>query len=97
MKRKLLLVSAMVMASITFGTVTTACWADDYQRKGFNFYNDTDQEVEIGVGNFFPKHFKQVIGPHSSQFVSVSSDNQEIHIYKIQDKGCKHNQASPSP
>jgi hypothetical protein len=49
---------------------------------GFFFaFNDTSNPVTIAVGNFFPTEY--VIKPHDSRTVWVSSDNQNIHIKKI--------------
>lgn len=47
----------------------------------FTAYNDTNKTVTIGVGNYFPTPYK--ISPHSSAWVSVSSNNQNIHIKDI--------------
>jgi hypothetical protein len=47
----------------------------------FKASNDTDRTVEIRVGNFFPTPY--TISPHSSRWVTVSTDNQNISISSI--------------
>lgn len=48
----------------------------------FTVYNETDYIVSIAVGNFIPTPY--TISPHNSKWVSVSTDNQDIHIKYIQ-------------
>lgn len=47
----------------------------------FIAYNDTSAFVEIKVGNFFPTPY--TISPHSSRWIFVSTDNQNIKISKV--------------
>ena len=61
---------------------TSACAVENSAMSGsFIAYNDTDHTVTIRVGNFIPTEYK--ISPHSSELIFVSTDNQNIHISKI--------------
>lgn len=71
----------VLMGLLCFWHNAFALLNDEVQNGFFYAYNDTDKEVVISVGNFFPTPY--TIGPHKSTFVHVSTDNQNIHIVSL--------------
>jgi hypothetical protein len=47
----------------------------------FKAKNSTDHTVTIRVGNFIPTSY--TLAPHSSEMITVSSDNQNIEISNV--------------
>lgn len=66
-----------ILLAIIIGTISISAYASG----GFFAKNTTNHTVTIKVGNFIPETI--VINPHSSRYVTVSTDNQNIEISNI--------------
>ncbi|HLD16745.1 MAG TPA: hypothetical protein VJB02_03420 [Coxiellaceae bacterium] len=77
----------MKIQSILIGFVLCAISASVFAKAqsaqvgDFIIYNDTNRVVTISVGNFFPTPY--TIRPHGSRYVTVSTNNQNIHIETV--------------
>lgn len=68
----------IALALIAIALSTTVLAAEKSLVDGFTFKNDSDKDITIHVGNFFPTQYK--IAKHSSKFVIVSTNNQNIRL-----------------
>lgn len=66
-----------VLLATLIGTISVSAYAAG----GFFAKNTTNHTVTIRVGNIIPETI--VISPHSSRYVTVSTNNQNIEISNI--------------
>lgn len=71
------------LASVAVPQKSLVAKNDDVSRDYFRFYNDTDRDIVIGVGNFFPGWYTHDIVSHGFHYIYVTTNNQNIHLKQI--------------
>jgi hypothetical protein len=72
----------IALALITMIASTSLIAKTETQSGFFTFKNETDKNITIKVGDFFPTEY--TIDAHSSNRIFVSTDNQNITLSRVE-------------